>query len=149
METPIGQALASAATSAQWSTLDAVLRKVNSKIGGRPMDARAFDEFLRSVGDQELQAHGVWRHSFGPKYKPILLVNPAYARAVARDPEGGCSCPRKAPQDQSAAVDNYFNSQNYNAGRHALEASGHIPSCALWRPPTTGHLHSWRRGFDD
>ena len=24
---------------------------------------------------------------FGPKYKPLLVVNPAYARTVARDPE--------------------------------------------------------------
>ena len=32
MDTPLGQALASCSTSAQWSTLDAVLRKVRSKV---------------------------------------------------------------------------------------------------------------------
>ncbi|OLQ04998.1 hypothetical protein AK812_SmicGene11852 [Symbiodinium microadriaticum] len=305
MDTPLGQALASCSTSAQWSTLDAVLRKVNAKCGTNAVNARDFDQFLQSVGSEQLRLHGVWRHSFGPKYKPLLVVNPAYARTVARDPEAACSCPagqgqtsteriefqsgpdprskilpglstpdsrcthifgayligfdalgtmlnnvqralkmtigkngewsseatqlflkqlakrkrivKAIPQaildaplaiedangvknqsqvmdpgyaaehnhnDDDKAVEHnqdddddsdesdlddgsstsssseasverkkqlirYFNSQAYNAGRHSHEASGHVASCAQWQPPTTGHLHSWRRAFDD
>ena len=36
-----------------------------------------------------------------------------------------------------------------SAGRHASTQSEHIASCQLWKPPSTGHLHSWRRGFSD
>ena len=46
------------------------------------------------------------------------------------------------------AIQRYFGSTDYNAGRHATLGSGHKPMCLLWRPPTTSHLHSWRRGFD-
>ncbi|CAE7409472.1 unnamed protein product [Symbiodinium sp. CCMP2592] len=126
MDTPLGQALASCSTSAQWSTLDAVLRKVNAKCGANAVNARDFDQFLLSVGSEQLRLHGVWRHSFGPKYKPLLIVNPAYARTVARDPEAACSCPGGQGQTSTER----FNSQAYNAGRHSHEASGHIASCA-------------------
>jgi hypothetical protein len=74
----------------------------------------------------------------------------------------GCACGAVPPSASSSSssssssskaeqkkVDRYFGSHDYNAGRHASTASEHKGSCPMWRPSTTSHLHSWRRGFTE
>ena len=46
-------------------------------------------------------------------------------------------------------VKRYFGSSDYNAGRHVNTQSIHVANCLCWQPPTTGHLHSWRRGYEE
>lgn len=76
-------------------------------------------------------------------------VNRGYARKVAQSEEqGSCSCGQQGGSSDSGSS-RFFGSQDYNAGRHALKASAHSLGCLRWTPPTTGHLHSWRRGFDE
>ena len=55
--------------------------------------------------------------------------------------------PSNSPHTPQGDVERYFGSHAYNAGRHCSTASTHKGSCAMWRPPTSGHLHSWRRAF--
>ena len=166
----VGQALVACGTSNQWSMLSSVMTKMNKKLDSenRIIDPRRLVEFLKSIGAKELNAHGVWWTSFGSQYEPIILVNPAYARARALERSGGsggvCTCcggsgaddttsssssssSEAAARKSEAASKKYFESHDYNAGRHASTASCHIASCCKWKPPTTSHLHSWRRGF--
>ncbi|CAM9122719.1 unnamed protein product [Pylaiella littoralis] len=147
-ETAVGQALRNVNTSNQWSTLTGVLTKVNKKLPARQqLDARTLAELLSSEPSAELARNGIWTTSFGANYMPIVVVNRSYARKIAEGGEQGhCSC---GHGDGGAGSSRFFGSQDYNAGRHALEASGHKVSCLCWTPPTTGHLHSWRRGFDE
>ena len=44
-------------------------------------------------------------------------------------------------------AERYFQSLDYNAGRHATSNSAHKFNCLLWRPTNSSHLHSWRRGW--
>lgn len=150
MDTPVGMALREVNTSSQWSTLTGVLGKVNRKLpANQQVDARTLTALLVSEPAESLARHGVWITQFGDKYMPIVLVNRPYARKVALGADEGCSC---GFGGGDGAVNRrntrFFGSQDYNAGRHALEASGHRRDCLCWTPPTTGHLHSWRRGFD-
>uniref|UniRef100_A0A6T8I8D6 Uncharacterized protein n=1 Tax=Hemiselmis andersenii TaxID=464988 RepID=A0A6T8I8D6_HEMAN len=147
MESELGHALASTGTSNQWSMLDGVTTKVNKKL---PKDMqvtpRQLDAFLQQVGDAELRKHGIWRTSFGAKYMPIIVVNPALGRILrlCNGAEPPCSCGALNQRE-----DRFLSSHAYNAGRHALVASSHKASCGQWTPPQTSHLHSWRRGFTD
>lgn len=157
-DSELGRALLQAGTSNAWSTLDAVANKTSKRLG-RSLSPKQLDAFLKEVGDQRLNEYGVWRQGFGPGYMPILVVNPAFGRA-AKAAVGGvvCSCGpgvsdpaamvSKHGRAAAEQVQRYFASQDYNAGRHSSQdKSEHKPTCLLWRPPTSSHLHSWRRGF--
>ena len=125
----------------------------------RKVNPREVDNLMLAVGKAELQRHGVWRTSFGAKFMPIVVVNPAYRRAMSAATAAGgasqCFCMpassagARAGAKAGAGAQRYFGSHAYNAGRHAATASEHKATCALWRPPHTGHLHSWRRPFAD
>ncbi|CAN0028309.1 unnamed protein product [Ectocarpus sp. 12 AP-2014] len=147
-QTPVGRVLREVNTSNQWSTLTGVLTKVNKRLPAeQQVDARTLAGLLTSEPAAELARNGVWTTSFGAKYMPIVVVNRAYARKVAQGGEQGrCSCGEGGRSGSGSS--RFFGSQDYNAGRHALEASAHNAGCLCWTPPTTGHLHSWRRGFD-
>ena len=146
----MGCALRTVSTSCQWATLPSVVTKVNKRLAaGDCVDARSLAGWLASVDEAELSRAGVWVQSFGTRFQPIVLTNPACARALEaqdRSSEPVCSCSRTGPAGEDAG--RYFGSTDYNAGRHALQVSAHLPNCACWTPPTTSHLHSWRRGFD-
>eukprot|EP01043_Picozoa_sp_COSAG02_P075333 COSAG02_NODE_15486_length_1156_cov_2.068416_1_plen_171_part_00 len=158
MDSELGRALAACGTSNSWSTLEAVATKV-SRRAGRKVTPRELDVLMRGVGDATLLAHGIWRTSFGQKFMPIITVNTAFARsaAAADGEQWACTCGATPAAASGGAVaqkrqkdsDRFFGSQDYNGGRHASTASVHKGQCLMWRPPTTGHLHSWRRGFDD
>lgn len=157
MDSPVGRGLCSVTTGNSWSMADSVAKKLSRKLptGAAPVDARGLASFLRSVGDEQLRQHGIWWHSFSDKHIPIVLTNPAYARARRKELEErgvastACSC-SGAPGGKPASTEaRYFGSHDYNAGRHAPTQSKHKATCAAWSPPTSGHLHSWRRGFDD
>jgi hypothetical protein len=119
---------------------------------------------LCRVGDAALLTYGIWRTSFGKKFMPIVTVNTAFARsaAAAADREQWtCTCGATPATANAGSGDGavarkrqndserFFGSQDYNGGRHACTASVHKGQCLMWRPPTSGHLHSWRRGFND
>ncbi|CAJ1363757.1 unnamed protein product [Effrenium voratum] len=151
-QSELGEALLGCGTSNQWSTLEAVARKVSKRLN-RPVSCRELDDFLLA-GEADMREIGVWRTSFGAKYMPILLVNPAFGRARAearaRNEEPGCSCGASGSSGASTeGMKRYFGSHDYNAGRHAANLSEHKPNCCLWAPPDAGHLHSWRRAFTE
>lgn len=154
MDSVLGRALCQVSTSCQWATLSGVVTKVNKKLAVEEhVDARSLVAFMASINKEELNNAGVWVHSFGAQFQPIVIMNPARARARRTEkdsttsgvPTCTCSCGGGAPADTAGR---YFASTDYNAGRHAVEGSGHRPNCACWTPPTTSHLHSWRRGFE-
>ena len=148
MDTDLGRALAATDTSNAWSTLDAVANKVGKRLG-RAVPPRELDDLMMAAGDAELLRRGVWRTSFGAKFMPIVLVNPAFGRASAAvGAASTCTCHAAEPK-AGRDVQRYFGSQDYNAGRHCSTASAHRAACPMWRPPVTSHLHSWRRGYDD
>ena len=107
---------------------------------------------MKSVNISLLRKGGVFYSSFGDKYMPIVLVNRAYAntmRALGNDPiECRCRIGSKSPTNR-IRVERYYGSHDYNAGRHATANSPHMAYCPMWEPPSSGHLHSWRRGFSD
>lgn len=150
MDGELGHALAASGTSNAWSTLEAVAVKVSKRVG-RTVSPRELDDLMVHAGDKALLSRGVWRTSFGAKYMPIILVNPAFGRTAvaASEAEPMCSCGAgtgdhvRDDRDQKR----YFSSQDYNAGRHAVTTSKHKASCLMWRPPSTSHMHSWRRRF--
>lgn len=155
LDDELGKVLAACSTSNAWSTLEAVAKKVSKKIG-RNVRPRELNDFMDAVGDEALRTSGVWRTSFGAKYMPIVLVNPAYARVFAQSEALGsskivCTCglapALKSGRDVKEDTKRYFGSHDYNAGRHASTASVHKPNCLMWKPSTTSHLHSWRRGY--
>ena len=147
METELGLALADCGTSGTWSTLDAVAGKVGKKLGKR-VTPRELDAVMLKAGKEGMKENGVWRTSFGKKYMPIIVVNPSFRRALEREGgEQGCTCLQAKKGD--GGDKRYFGSQDYNAGRHKVVASGHKLNCCMWLPPETSHLHSWRRGFTE
>ena len=160
MESDLGQALAATGTSNSWSPLDAVASKVGRRLG-RSVTPRELDSFIRQAGETELRRNGVWVTRFpGKDYMPIILVNPAFARSAkaAIEAEGAipskCTCGATPVVESSSSkkpeeAKRYFGSHDYNAGRHSVTTSAHKANCLMWRPPTTGHLHSWRRAFSD
>ncbi|CAN0309356.1 unnamed protein product [Laminaria digitata] len=148
METPVGDALRQVHTSNQWSTLTGVLGKLNKKLpADQQVDARTLAALLTAEPAESLVRSGVWITQFGD-YMPIVLVNRSYARKVALGADETCSCGFDGGGAGNSNNARFFGSQDHNAGRHALKASGHRKDCLRWTPPTTSHLHSWRRGFD-
>mmetsp|Transcript_10991 Transcript_10991/g.15259 ORF Transcript_10991/g.15259 Transcript_10991/m.15259 type:complete len:229 (-) Transcript_10991:136-822(-) len=205
-DNPLWQALCS--TSNSWSLLSAVVTKINQRlarssfksqyssssdpaVNNVTVDPKNLVKVLDTVGKEILKMHGIWYHSFGSKYQPILCINPVYGRArlikareIVASNTGAmapststaspyssellevminlptmctCRCSCKAGEksntikdEEEAAqkkVEKYFGSHDYNAGRHGQTSSRHHASCAAWEPPSTGHLHSWRRGY--
>lgn len=146
METPrekIIEELRTITTSNQWSLLDKVLTKLNKKLP-EPITARELGTFLQEIPDKELDRYGIWVHAFGPKYAPIICINPAFGRA---NDSSGLNRPCKCKITSSTPT-HFFSSHNYNVGRHESTSSSHIATCSKWYLPTAGHLHSWRRGYD-
>ena len=132
------------ATSNNWSLLSSVLSKVNRKTGKPINEERAWD-ILTSVSKEYLRKRGIWTAAFANG----ICVNPVYARQRAVEEKNStamgseCTC-----SSHIERKDGYFSSHCYNGGRHACTNSSHKANCALWNPPASGHLHSWRRGFD-
>lgn len=146
LDNPLGRALAAASTSNSWSTLEAVAAKAGKRLG-RKVTPGELDALMKAAGDDDLRQCGVWRTGFGAKYMPIVLVNPAYGRARAAAAEEACSCGTKLKKVGSKQ--RYFSSHDYNAGRHSVTTSAHKANCVMWTPPDAGHLHSWRRKFQE
>mmetsp|Transcript_28105 Transcript_28105/g.71650 ORF Transcript_28105/g.71650 Transcript_28105/m.71650 type:complete len:163 (-) Transcript_28105:2216-2704(-) len=134
-------------TSHQWSLLTAVLGKVNRKTGAN-MKAKQLGDMLVGTPKEELRRRGIWVESFGAKYMPIICVNPGYGR-LNKDREGPLECTCGKGGEKGDSGKRYFGSHDYNAGRHAAPNSTHLASCPLWAPPSAGHLHSWRRGYEE
>mgnify|MGYP005992347675 CR=1 FL=1 len=95
-DSAIGRALLATPTSNSWSMLDAVAAKVSRRLRRR-ISARELDSLMVRAGDAALRRHGVWRTSFGSKYMPIVLINPAFARTVAGGGAASttCSCEKR------------------------------------------------------
>ena len=129
--------------------------KVSKKLGRKkPLDVESVCKCFDSLGDDFLHSRGIWR--VGYRTNTIVCINSVFARARAaeRNSSGGngvssistpsCTCMNRIERE-----DKYFSSHDYNGGRHACTASTHKANCALWTPPLTGHLHSWRgRRYD-
>lgn len=145
MNSLLGQAIRKVNTGRQWSTLSSVLGKINRILpSNEQISGHELLSFLQSIDTDELRLNGIWAHSFGSKYEPLILTNPAYSRAIQT---GKHSCCCKLRSKESAGQ--YFGSTAYNAGRHCSTNSVHANNCPKWTPPSSGHLHSWRRTFED
>ena len=159
------QTFANTSTSVSWSMLDAVVNKMNKnrKTHSTIFSPREIDTILISAGTEKLREFGIFRKSFGPTYLPIVLTNPAFASALAKAKTSGfgeisCNCGIETPENRNLKscresrlrADNQFSdSKAYNAGKHSSKLSPHKINCCKWSPPGAGHLHSWRRGFED
>lgn len=146
MESAVGQAMLQVSTANQWTTLSGFVSKLKRKLPANTVrpSARELATLLASIPSDELQSNGLWVTSFGAELMPIILTNPAYARARRAGAGEACSCGVIETADTSAR---FFGSHDYNAGRHASTTSAHKANCMCWTPPTTSHLHSWRRGY--
>lgn len=148
MDSELGKALTQTSTSNQWSLISSVfVRKVARKLK-RPIDERSVVAFLNSIESEQLNQNGIWKEKTGRDL--IICINPAFGRArsaeraLGRDNQAPkCTCNHRQVKRQ----DKYLSSSDYNAGRHASTASEHIGSCGMWKPSSSGHLHSWRRKF--
>ena len=132
-------------------TIDVVSLKVSKK-AGKDVSPRELEDLMIELGPEALRCRGIWRKSFDSKFMPIVIVNRSYyARTGNSETEvnsGKCICSLKGEvESKNSSVSRYFTSQDYNSGRHSSTQSEHKASCPLWIPPSTGHLHSWRRGF--
>ena len=151
-------------TSKQWTTLSAFVNKVNQKLkqNNPKVTVREAASILLSADQNELKKYGIWVTSFGPKFMPIVITNPAHYRfyqslqSVSDETDRNniiieCTCSARPTiaQKNMEKDRRFYESQDYNAGRHSTSQSSHVVNCLLWAPPTTGHLHSWRRGYDD
>lgn len=137
-------ALGAVSTSNAWSLLHTGHRKLSERLR-KPPGLRQLAALLDAAPPSALRQRGIWVQSFGKKFAPIVCVNRRFARALQEDgEERPCQC--KQAESSSSA---YFTSHAYNGGRHACTASKHQASCPRWEPPSTGHLYSWRRGYDD
>lgn len=121
MESDVGLALRACSTSASWSTLDAVATKVSKRLR-RPVGAVELEKLMLSVGDDALWRYGVWRHSFGAPYMPLVLVHAPFGRALQAGTTG-CSCGQVRASRCAKDMRRYLGSHDYNAGRHASTAS--------------------------
>lgn len=154
------EAVSGVSTNVQWSTLGAVAKKMYTRQSESctPEKVRALARQLRHQPVDVLALNGVWLHDFGEQYQPIVITNAAYRRARAQLPptgDGGgtpvpCTCGANTAAGGGGlgAEARYFTSMDYNAGKHALHNSGHKANCPQWSPPTSSHLHSWRRGYE-
>lgn len=153
MDSCIGLALTKVSTSNQWSLLDGVVKRMNAKrgrAGSALLDADTVSAFLKeNVSKEALISHGIWLHNVGDTL--IICINPCYGRVRQSElaeyghPLVDCTCSNNRIERKG---DRYLNSNDYNAGRHAVTVSTHKASCPLWLPATTSHLHSWRRGAE-
>ena len=159
------QTFANTSTSVSWSMLDAVVNKMNKKqkTHSTKFSPREIDTILIRAGTEKLRKLGIFRTSFGPTYLPIVLTNPAFAAALAKAKTSrlgdiSCDCGIDTPDDPSSTSfrksksrgENQFSdSKAYNAGKHNSKLSPHKINCPKWSTPGAGHLHSWRRGFED
>ena len=125
--------------------LDTVVSKMNKKQSWNH-SVKEVDEILVSFGGERLRESGVFRTSFGAKYVPIILTNPAFAKALKASTECTCGISKDYASDK---VRLNINSQAYDSGKHNAGASPHKINCAEWTPPKASHLHSWRRGYAD
>ena len=145
MDSELGRALCQTSTSNQWALISNVfLQKISRKLG-RPVGESSVVQFLNETESRELMEHGIWKEKAGSSW--IICINPAFGRARREPSKAHTQCPCNKSTLQRATK--YFNSTDYNGGRHACTASKHIGSCCHWRPPTSGHLHSWRRSYND
>ena len=134
------EALRKVRTSNQWSLLEGVARKMGIKTA-------VLHEFLDVTDDETLRVNGVWKCRVGDCY--IVCTNPGY-RTGAQSGRDTCSCVAGGGEEsggEERAAERFFGSMDYNAGRHVIKKSGHQTTCAVWKPPSTSHLHSWRRGY--
>lgn len=143
-ESALGRAIMDTPTSASWTTLGGFTEKVARKLKTR-ITLRQVDEAICTLSQEEQQKLGIWRTSFGLQFQPILCVNPGARKAGAVN-GNSCTCDAKGGHTKEEAMNRFFNSADYNAGRHEVASSNHKANCALWTPPKTSHLHSWRRG---
>ena len=148
-DSPVAHALCTVSTSCQWATLHSIVTKINKKLRAEDrVDERQLATLLASRGE-ELNGAGVWVHWFGKGFYPIVITNLACARARrAQDTSDTYVCTCRSGETAEKAAGCFFRSTDYQAGRHALQTSGHLPNCACWTPPSTGHLHSWRKGYE-
>ena len=165
-------------TSKQWATLPSFVSKLNKKLPKhcKKLSPKATVKVLKTFTAAQLRQFGIWITYFGKKYMPIVLVNPSFRRALLDSANSNtttasttttssagtaptCSCGVVQPKGKgdgkqnnrgtTAATQRFFGSHDYNAGRHCPTNSAHRPTCLCWAPPTTGHLHSWRRGYEE
>lgn len=144
LDSALGKALCATSTSNQWSLLEGLVSKVNKRLRvENKVSVQALALLLQSVDEASLGSRGVWYQGTGQQL--LVCINPPFGRARMKEQANGqttaCSC------RVSAQPDRYLTSSDYNAGRHACTASRHIGTCPLWRPASSGHLHSWRRGY--
>lgn len=150
MDTPYFEAVLKVSTANQWTTLAGFVTKVNRKLHSdvKPTDSRQLANLLSSISPEELKRNGVWLVSFGGTVPPIILTNPAFARArreAADSDAEQCKC---SFDSQNSRSKRFFGSNDYNAGRHHTTTSVHVANCPCWSPPTTSHLHSWRKSYE-
>lgn len=125
--------------------------------GQATLDARQISQFLFTTECEELQWHGIW-YDGELGTTAIFCINLAYGRARQNElrqgvmlAENECSCLEGRRYQHGKwvqPVKGHFASHGYNAGRRAPTQSQHRVFCALWRPPSSGNLHSWRREWD-
>lgn len=148
MDSSVGHAVCAASTCCQWATLQCVAQKVNSKLpAAEQLSGQGLSAFLAQVDDAQLNEAGVWVRCFTKNQPPIIVTNPACARAMkaqVSSTKPACACEGGSQAD---AGSRFSHSSDYDAGRHAQARSAHRRSCPLWTPPAAGHLHSWRRDY--
>ena len=83
MESRLGQSVQAVSTSGLWGLLDGFLTKVNKKIKGKAVSRHELLTFLRSTGNEVLNAHGVWLFKTGDTF--IVCTNPNWGRARRRE----------------------------------------------------------------
>ena len=141
IDSHFGRAVTSTSTQAQWLPLETVLVKVNKRLTAAELQettATSLEEWVGRIAPKVLMNRaGIFKHSFGPKYQPLLLLNPGFARALSQWPKGSvgeCMCGRHVGHSTGAT----------KATRSSLARgttdSEHKANCCLWTPPPTRHL---------
>ena len=155
---PLISIISTISTSNQWSVMESIIPKINKKLKSSNHNNRSstitsqdvYDE-LDALDMETLELYGIWKHGYGTG--TIICINPIFARVnqsrkyVLSDI---CICGAgRGHRDSTSNDKKYFESHDYNGGRHASTQSKHKANCNCWRPAPTSHLHSWRRGFKD
>ena len=141
LDSHLGRTVGDSTTQAQWVSITTFVAKVNKRLRNlkrAEVNSRVLTKFLNRIGEAALERIGVFRHSFGKKNVPIILVNPGYARAL-KQAKGAkiCAC--------SSGVRIRNPSSNARLLRVGVISGGHRANCPLWRPPPThnlAHLHA-------
>ena len=149
MDSQVFKMLSSISTSNQWSLLSAIVKKLNRKLKDKTVEEIHVAKFLLAAGKETLKQNGIWIHKVG-ETDLIININCVYGRARQAEKDSGtalakgaCTC--RGLINRKDENTQYFNSHDYNGGRHACSNSLHIGSCPGWAPSTSSHLHSWRR----